>query len=321
MGLEAATFISGLVATNPVGATDPVSQGDDHIRLLKSTLLATFAAITGAVTATHGELNQLHGGVIASVGDGTVGAPTFSFASDTNTGMYHRVADSTSFSAGGALVADIDSSGIRSIAGLFRSDADGSAAAPVFSWTSDSNTGFYRVAADDIAVVTGGAIRSEWTTTTFVSTVPILAPATGVSYTFIGDSDTGLGRVASDDLAITTGGSLRGEWTNSSFVTYVPVLAQDGAVGAPSYTFASNNNTGIYRSGADTLAISAGGAAVASFANGVVVLGNASGYILDLGSIGTSLSATAGGATALPATPLGYATIAVGGNLRKFAYY
>lgn len=41
MGLESATYVSQLTATNPV-ATDNVSQGDDHLRLLKSVLQATF---------------------------------------------------------------------------------------------------------------------------------------------------------------------------------------------------------------------------------------------------------------------------------------
>ena len=50
MGLEAATYISGLNASNPVHATDNVSQGDDHLRLIKSTLLATFPNINAAVT-------------------------------------------------------------------------------------------------------------------------------------------------------------------------------------------------------------------------------------------------------------------------------
>lgn len=61
MGLETGTYISDLVSTNPVGATDPKSAGDDHLRLIKSTIKATFAAITGAVTATHTELNYSHG--------------------------------------------------------------------------------------------------------------------------------------------------------------------------------------------------------------------------------------------------------------------
>lgn len=60
MALETATYISGLVATNPL-SSDPKSQGDDHLRLIKSTILATFPNITGAVTATHTELNYVTG--------------------------------------------------------------------------------------------------------------------------------------------------------------------------------------------------------------------------------------------------------------------
>lgn len=58
MGLESATYINGLVNTNPVGG-DSKSQGDDHIRLIKATLLSTFPNITGAMTVTHTELNNL----------------------------------------------------------------------------------------------------------------------------------------------------------------------------------------------------------------------------------------------------------------------
>jgi hypothetical protein len=71
MGLETGTYISDLVAANPVGATDPKSAGDNHIRLLKATILATFAAITGAVTASHTELNNL-AGVTGKTGTGNV---------------------------------------------------------------------------------------------------------------------------------------------------------------------------------------------------------------------------------------------------------
>ena len=60
-GLESATYIHELVATNPVGATDPKSQGDDHVRMIKTTLLNTFANIDGPVTSSHTELNLLDG--------------------------------------------------------------------------------------------------------------------------------------------------------------------------------------------------------------------------------------------------------------------
>lgn len=42
MGLETAAHISELVPTNPVGASDTKSQGDDHLRMLKAVLQADF---------------------------------------------------------------------------------------------------------------------------------------------------------------------------------------------------------------------------------------------------------------------------------------
>lgn len=58
MGLETGTYISDLNASNPVGASDPKSQGDDHLRLIKSVILATFPSIAGAVTLDHDEIND-----------------------------------------------------------------------------------------------------------------------------------------------------------------------------------------------------------------------------------------------------------------------
>ena len=57
MALETSTYINGLVATNPT-STDNVGDGDNHIRLLKSTIKATFPNVTGAVTATQSSINS-----------------------------------------------------------------------------------------------------------------------------------------------------------------------------------------------------------------------------------------------------------------------
>jgi hypothetical protein len=79
MALETSTYIDGLVATNPV-ATDGLSQSDDHHRLIKSTIKATFPAITGAVTSTHTEINKLDGytGTVTNLNvlSGTAVTPT-----------------------------------------------------------------------------------------------------------------------------------------------------------------------------------------------------------------------------------------------------
>ena len=62
MAKETATYISQLVATNPV-ASDSVSVGDDHLRMLKTVLKTQFSGLTGttAVTASEAEMNIIDG--------------------------------------------------------------------------------------------------------------------------------------------------------------------------------------------------------------------------------------------------------------------
>lgn len=57
MALESSTYINGLVASNPT-SSDNIGDGDNHIRLLKSTIKLTFPALTGAVTGTHTDINS-----------------------------------------------------------------------------------------------------------------------------------------------------------------------------------------------------------------------------------------------------------------------
>ena len=52
MALESASYLNGLVDTNPA-ATDQVSQGDDHLRLIKKVLKDSFPSVDAAVNAIH----------------------------------------------------------------------------------------------------------------------------------------------------------------------------------------------------------------------------------------------------------------------------
>lgn len=55
MALETGTYISDLVAANPTPG-DPKSQGDDHLRLIKSILKVTFPAFTGVMPVAHDQV-------------------------------------------------------------------------------------------------------------------------------------------------------------------------------------------------------------------------------------------------------------------------
>lgn len=56
MTIEAATYINQLNALYPEGGADRAT-ADDHLRLIKATVLATFPNITGPVTVTQAALN------------------------------------------------------------------------------------------------------------------------------------------------------------------------------------------------------------------------------------------------------------------------
>lgn len=86
MPLESAPYINSLNAANP-SSTDSVAQADDHIRLIKSAIKATFPNVTGPVTVTQDSLNSplpsgiivMWSGAVAPTGwslcDGTNGTP------------------------------------------------------------------------------------------------------------------------------------------------------------------------------------------------------------------------------------------------------
>lgn len=58
MGLESATYIEDLNVANPT-ASDAKSDGDNHIRLLKTVLKNTFPNADAAINATVAEFNRL----------------------------------------------------------------------------------------------------------------------------------------------------------------------------------------------------------------------------------------------------------------------
>jgi microcystin-dependent protein len=102
MPLETASHISELNNANP-GASDNLSQGDDHIRMLKAVLLNDFPGINAATTITPTPLNNLQAGIVG-FGDGTSGAPTARFASETSLGWYRVSAGKMGLSSGKRVV-------------------------------------------------------------------------------------------------------------------------------------------------------------------------------------------------------------------------
>jgi len=59
MAVENAEYIHQLVKDAPTGG-ESISDGDDHLRAIKTAVLGTFPEVKGQVTATHTELNAVN---------------------------------------------------------------------------------------------------------------------------------------------------------------------------------------------------------------------------------------------------------------------
>ena len=88
MTVEAATYISSLNPLLPA-ALDDVSEGDDHIRLVKSTLQSTFPNINAAMTRTDEELNY------SQITQNSKSAAYTTVLSDAGKHIFHPAADVT----------------------------------------------------------------------------------------------------------------------------------------------------------------------------------------------------------------------------------
>ena len=97
MPLEISNFISDLVASNPTGS-DNKSTADDHLRLIKSTLKATFPNLSAPVTKTAAQINADYGpGNVLGAVSQAAGVPTGAVihSGSNASGYFVKFADGT----------------------------------------------------------------------------------------------------------------------------------------------------------------------------------------------------------------------------------
>ncbi len=218
--------------------------------------------------------------------DGSAATPTFSFISDVSSGLYRPGAKQVGISVQGtlrALFGEVDStlasnwmpSGTQNLGGpgvewsnlyvgAVQSSshvalADGAVGTPALRFSSDPNTGLWRIAADTMGISAGG---TEIARLLINVGIPQIQSAQGTAaqpvYTFFSDPDTGFYNPGANQLAISAGGSLRVNFASTEVLTTVPIRVSSGSEGAPGYSFNSDNDTGFYRPGADQLRAVAG---------------------------------------------------------------
>jgi hypothetical protein len=148
--------------------------------------------------------------------------------------------------------------------------ADGTAAAPSITFTSDVDTGIYRIGSNSLGITQGGNARLQIDANGITSINGVIMGTDGInsnpSFTFANDLNTGIYRSASDELAFSAGGLARmyinvnGPTTGSSDGS--PQMRNGASCSSPGYTFYNDSDTGVYRDSANVLGITAGGTAL-----------------------------------------------------------
>jgi hypothetical protein len=143
--------------------------------------------------------------------------------------------------------------------------ADGSDAAPSYSFVDEKDVGFLRSATGEVDFVSGGAKRLRMSDTTITPTVPVSIPdgsATAPSLIFTTTPTTGLYSEYGEVKAAVSGVE-RFNVTNTGAVVYgqlstlgdtkttgdfygTRTILQDGRASAPSHTFLNDTTAGMY---------------------------------------------------------------------------
>ncbi len=274
----------------------------DGIAVDEAVNMSQLNAVTARLTAIEEGTESL---TIVEVDNGSVTAPSITFASDLNTGIYRIGADNFAFTAGGSKIVDVTTAGI-SITGTITASTtlnagtlvlagNGAVGAPSFSFTSDTNTGIYRIGADNFALAcngakvvdvltTGVAITGLVSSTTTVTAGTLLVSGNGAvgapAHTFTNDLDSGLYYIGANNIGFSAGGNkvldigTSGLGVTGSLSTSTYFLTGDGSVGAPAQSFISDTDCGTYRIGANNLGVAVAGAKVLDVATtGLAVTG------------------------------------------------
>jgi hypothetical protein len=262
----AAIDMGGFKVTNsaiPTATTDLATKAYVDGVAVGVDATAAVAALTASLTASLALKAPLASptftsSVLVSTGTvavplGTVSAPTYSFSGDSNTGLYSSGADSVSLVAGGTARATASTSGLGVTGTL--------------STTGAASLG-------STLGVTGAATLGSTLSVTGSVTAASVASSGAVSGTTLAASGAA---TLSSTLAVTGAITATGGLTAAA-----PVLTAAGTVSAPSHSFSTDTNTGLYSGGADVLKFTTGGTERMSIdaAGTVSVVGSGGGQLV-----------------------------------------
>lgn len=152
--------------------------------------------------------------------DGTVSLPGYAFNSDTNTGIYRIGSDDVGFACGGSKVFEWTATGVAatgtlSVSGILTATgavnlSDGTVGTPGLNFTSDTDSGLYRIGTNNVGVGVNGAKVLD-VGTGGLGIVGVTSLGDGAVGTpglnFTSDTDSGLYRIGANNVGLAVNGA------------------------------------------------------------------------------------------------------------------
>lgn len=295
--------------TYSLPAGNPVVTGTTISSVWANTTLSDIGtALTGSL-ARNGD-----GGMAGQfkADAGVIGAPGISWSVETTSGFYRAGAGSFRFAIGGVDVWSIGATGVSSTRYLA---GDGTAPLPAFSFTSDPNTGIYRIGIDYFGAAVGGVFAGGWLLNGTPQMVVVDGTAALPGLAFDGDRNTGFFRAGSDQFRVSVGGADAISWLLNGAVGQT--LVSDGTAPIPSLSFINDTDTGFYRIGANNIGMTLSGVKMIDFATNGTVWSTTSAILVNTL---TSTSTTAFLAHYLQNDTNSYFRMALGGSANAVAF-
>ena len=192
--------------------------------------------------------------------DGSAATPSITFGSDLDTGIYRAGINTMRFTAGGTDVASVVPQAFATYVPILASN--GSSATPSISFISDTDTGIYMPAANQVGIAAGGGLRllvgvsqtqvqnvlAALSTAQFVD-----GSAATPSITFTSETGMGLYRQGTNNMGLVVNA------TEILRLNQAQCQLVNGSQGVPSIAFINSATTGMYRAGTNIIGFSSGG--------------------------------------------------------------
>lgn len=218
---------------------------------------SSFGMSVGGVLRVTLTSNSITSTVPYFASDGTATAPSVSFATDPDTGLYSHAANTIGFTTAGVVRVTIGTS-VNSTVPYYA--PNGSAATPSYGFATAS-TGFYSAGANEVDIALSGTLTYQFSNTAFTSTKQIkgyAGDATTPTYGSATDSTTGM-NLSAGLIGLGTSGVVRRLISTTSEQSTLQQQSADGSAAAPTYSFSSDTDTGMYRIGANQIGWSTNG--------------------------------------------------------------